>query len=103
MSSARKRSGGRKANIDISKPEAPAFLQRMREQIAANEDQERREQSQRKREERRQRFGPERVADEDEPAVVRLAEGDIDEQEYKRIKRGKWPARLTLRSWLTQS
>lgn len=89
MSSGRKRSAGGKAKIEVSKPEAPAFLQRIREQIAAGEDEERRQQGQKKRKEREQRYGPERVADEDEPAIVKLADGDIDEQEYRRMKLGK--------------
>lgn len=90
--SGRRKSGGKKANILASKPELPPFLQRMKEQIVANEDSERREQSQRKRKERDDRLGSRlgRQTDEqDEPTVVKVSDDDLTEEEYKRMKRGK--------------
>ena len=74
-----------KAKISISKPELPPFLQRIKEQIVANEDADRREQSQRKRKER-----PGRPDDpDDDPTIVKLGDEDLTEEEYKRMKKGK--------------
>lgn len=75
-----------KAKIQITKPEPPPFLQRMREQIVANEDAERREQSERKR-----KSNPRRSDDpDDSPTVVRIGDEDLTEEEYKRLKLGKF-------------
>lgn len=73
-----------KAKIQISKPELPPFLQRMKEQIVANEDNERREASERKR-----KSGGHRGNSEDEPTIVRIGDEDLTEDEYKRLKLGK--------------
>lgn len=75
-----------KARIHISKPEPPPFLQRMKEQIVANEDAERRQQSERKR-----KNGPRKSDDlDDGPTIVRIGDEDLTEEEYKRLKLGKY-------------
>lgn len=75
-----------KAKIHMSKPELPAFLQRMKEQIVANEDAERKEQSQRKRKTGANRAGD----DEDDPTIVRIGDEDLTEEEYKRLKLSRY-------------
>lgn len=74
-----------KAKIHMSKPELPPFLQRMKQQIVANEDAERKEQSQRKR-----KNGP-RTSDDpdDDPTIVRIGDEDLTEEEYKKLKLGE--------------
>lgn len=72
------------AKIQISKPEPPAFLQRMREQIVANEDAERKEHSQKRKE--RARRGDDI---DDDPTIVKLDDEDLTEEEYKKLKTGK--------------
>lgn len=75
-----------KAKIQITKPEPPPFLQRMREQIVANEDAERKEESERKRKNK-----PRGSDDpEDAPTVVRIGDEDLTEEEYKRLKLGEY-------------
>lgn len=69
----------------MSKPELPAFLQRMKEQIVANEDAERKEQSQKKRKSGTSKPGD----DEDDPTIVRIGDEDLTEEEYKRLKLSK--------------
>lgn len=80
-----------KAKVHISKPEPPPFLQRMREQIVANEDADRKEQS----EKRRKNWPNQSVddADDDEYTVVKLDKDGLTEEEvreYKKIKKGKF-------------
>lgn len=77
-----------KAKVHISKPEPPPFLQRMREQIVANEDVERKEQSEKRRKSR-----PNQGLDDgdDDYTVVKLDEDGLTEEEvreYKKIKKG---------------
>lgn len=79
-----------KAKIHISKPEPPPFLQRMREQIVANENAERKERS-----EKRSRDRPNRATDdaEDDYTVVKLDDDGLTEEEakeFKRLKKGKF-------------
>lgn len=80
-----------KAKVHISKPEPPPFLQRMREQIVANEDADRKEQSEKRRKNRpNQRVDD---ADDDEYTVVKLDKDGLTEEEvreYKKIKKGKF-------------
>lgn len=85
------RGKSKKANIHVSKPELPPFLQRMKEQIVANEDADRRERGENKRKNR-----PAKADDDgdDDPTVVKLNEGDLSEEEYKRMKRGEFSIRL---------
>lgn len=87
--SGRKRGG--KAQIHMSKPEPPAFLQRMREQIVANEEAERQEQIVKKRKSRP--VGQSEDPD-DDPTVVKLTEGDLSKEEYERMKKGKFEGML---------
>lgn len=76
-----------KVGVHMTKPEAPKFLQRMREQIVANEDAQRRELSQKRRRERGS--GGDRDP-EDDFTVVKVNEEDLTEEEYKRMKLGKY-------------
>lgn len=83
--------GGKKskAQIQASKPEPPPFLQRIREQIVANEDADRRDRSDKRRLERPNK----RINDDDgdnDPTIVKLRDEDLTEAEYKRMKTGKW-------------
>lgn len=72
-----------KVSVQGSKPDLPPFLQRMREQIVADEDNERR-----LRGERQRKLRPNRPEDpDDDPSIVKLSEGDITEEEYKRMKK----------------
>lgn len=78
-----------KAKVHISKPELPPFLQRMREQIVANEDAERKEQSEKKR---KGRPNQNLNDDDDDYTVVKLDDDGLTEEdvkEYKKIKKGK--------------
>lgn len=78
--------GKSRAKVHMSKPEPPPFLQRIRERIVANEDADRRERCEKKRKER-----PGKVEDpEDDPTVVKLNDSDLTEEEYKRMKLGKY-------------
>lgn len=70
-----------KANIQASKPDLPPFLQRMKERIVANEDQDRRERGERLRKTRKITG-----EDDDDPVVVKVADEDITEEDYKRMK-----------------
>lgn len=72
-----------KANIKCLKPEAPAFLQRMKEEIASKESDERRERCERRRKLRSERFDD----PEDAPAIVKVDKDGISEEEYKRMKK----------------
>lgn len=69
----------------MSKPELPPFLQKMKEQIVADEDAERKEQSQKKRKNRPSGT----VAEDDDPTIVKIDDNDLTEEEYKRMKLGK--------------
>lgn len=83
------RKKGPKAQIHAAKPEPPPFIARLREQIVANEDADRRERS----EKRRREMGSGRVRggdDDDDPTVVKVNEEDLTEEEYKRMKLGKF-------------
>lgn len=80
-----------KAKVHISKPEPPPFLQRMREQIVANEDADRKEQSEKRRKNRPNQSVDD--ADDDEYTVVKLDKDGLTEEEvreYKKIKKGKF-------------
>lgn len=77
---------GRGPNIQIEKPELPPFLQRMREQIVANEDSERKERAQAKRKDRTNVDGD--IGD--DPAIVKIGDDDLTEEEYKKVKLGKF-------------
>lgn len=80
------RNKGGKAKIQMTKPEPPPFLQRIREQMLANEGVERREQAELKR-----KLRPNRPDDpDDDPLIVQLNQDDLTEEEYKRIKHGKY-------------
>lgn len=71
-----------KVGIQAGRPEPPPFLQRMREQIVANEREEIRERGERMRKAR-----PQRPDDsEDDPSVVKIGEDDLTEEEYKRMR-----------------
>lgn len=71
--------------VSASKPELPPFLQRIREQLVADEDADRREQSDRKRKSR-----PIRSDDPDDaPELVRVGDEEITEEEFERMKKGK--------------
>lgn len=76
-----------KAKINMTKPDLPPFLQRMKEQIVANEDAERKERSERKRKDR-----PSSTNDslDDDPTIVKLNDDDLTEEEYKRMKKGEY-------------
>ena len=74
-----------KTQIQASKPEPPPFLQRIREQIVANEDADRRDRSDKRRLERPNKRG----TDDDDPTIVKLNDEDLTEAEYKRMKIGK--------------
>ena len=75
-----------KVQVHGAKPEMPAFLQRFKEQIVAIEDNDRRERSEKRRRERRD----EPTNPDDDPTVVKLNEDDMTEEEYKRMKIGKF-------------
>lgn len=80
-----------KAKVHISKPEPPPFLQRMREQIVANEDADRKEQNEKRRKNRPNQSVDD--ADDDEYTVVKLDKDGLTEEEvreYKKIKKGKF-------------
>lgn len=82
-----------KAKIQMSKPDLPPFLQRMKEQIVANEDADRREQSEKKRKQREASGANARRGgddDDDDPTIVKVNEEDLTEEEYKRMKLGKF-------------
>lgn len=80
-----RRSKDGKAKIQISKPEPPKFLQRIREQLVASEDLDRKEKSIRKRKERDEKD----ETGEDFPTIVKLSSDDLTEEEYKKMKKGE--------------
>lgn len=84
--SARKRG---KVGIEGSRPDLPPFLQRMREQIVEAEDAQRKADSERRRKTR---------ADnpDDGFTIVKLAEEDLTEEEYHKMKLGKRDQRTSL-------
>lgn len=94
MSGRRSKPG--KVNILGAKPEAPKFLQQIREQLVAREDAERKDRADRKRKERQSRREP--TDSDDDPTIVKLEEGDITEAEYKRMKHGKYSAHISGRN-----
>lgn len=83
--------GGKKskAQIQARKPEPPPFLQRIREQIVASEDADRRERSDKRLLERPNKAVNDDDGDND-PTIVKLNNDDSTEAEYKRMKTGKW-------------
>lgn len=79
------RRGKSKIKVSGSKPELPPFLQRIREQLVADEDSERKEQSEKKR-----RSRPARAEDpEDAPELVRVGNEEITEEEFEQMKKGE--------------
>lgn len=75
--------GRGKAKIQMSKPELPKFLQKIKEQIVINEETERKEQAAKKRKDR----VPKPDDPEDDPTIVKIDDDDLTVEEYKRLKR----------------
>lgn len=80
------RKGKSKVKVSGARPDLPPFLQRIREQLVADEDADRREQSEKKRKSR-----PARIEDPDDaPELVRVGDDNITEEEFERMKNGKF-------------